>query len=257
MKRAVEARRPQQEARDANQDRVDHEHEVARREREVVVHDRVRQRHRPQVMQPSLRVDSVRADPRTRPVLNAEVEELARSGVDLRMCREGVRRLQLAVVVVLADRVERVRVEPPRSSSLPQGEEVAGVERDTRVGDVGGEPECISQHAAGLLRAEPAKERFVGCALSEVVGRAHESVAVVDATVANRELREHSVAVEEMGERLAPDLVLARTVPVKRAGECRGDLTFDLIDDIVVLVEERVEDPVPVGCYGGLEGLCL
>ena len=230
-------------------DRIDDEHHVALGQRHVVVEGGGGDVDVAQVMQPAAGVEAVAAQHGPRDELDAEVEEIAGPRVDLRVRAERADPPQRAVERLDALRLERVGVERVRLAALPEGEQLAGVQHDARVRDVCGQAQGVGEHSSPLQRPDAALRHARRRASGEVVVRPHVPVAVPDDAVVEDEHREHAVAVEQMAHRLAADLPPARPVAVQGAAQLRGERALGLVDDVVVLVEERFEDPV--GPSGG------
>jgi hypothetical protein len=143
---------------------------------------------------------------------------------------EGAEPAERTVEVVLAERRERVGVELVRLSPLPHRQQAAGVQHDVRVGRVRRDPERVGQETARSLRAEAAVARTSRVQLADVVARAHEPRPHPDAAVREREHRQHSVAVEEVRERVAADLEAAGAIAVEGPSERGGQPPFDFVE---------------------------
>src|SRR4051795_12777313 len=99
----------------------------------------------------ALSVDAVGPKTRSRAVLDPEVEKLPRRRIQGRVSRVRICRVQRAVEVVFADRVERVRIELTRVSALVQREQVACVVLDADIRHVRRPPKRVRERTSRAL----------------------------------------------------------------------------------------------------------
>src|SRR6266436_1650722 len=237
----VEALLPQHEGTLPQDDRPQAEHQVAGREHEVMVHERMGQRHRRQTRGDSL-VDAIGGERGLGTVVDAEIEHFAGVGIDLGMGREGLHR---AAERFDAACVERDRIECEGRTTFPQRQQPVALHDDGGVGDVGRLAESVPQHAVRPLLAEAAVDDVAGARLVAVILGRDVAVAVVDAAIVEVDRRDHAVAVEPVGKPLAAKVVAARAVAIQRAAQTWRHLALDLVDPVVVFLDERAKAATP------------
>ena len=206
------------------------ENRVAFRQTEIVERGGEAQRQAPAIDQSATGVEAVEVEHRLGGgEIDAEIEQLAREGIDLRMRRERAHRIEGAAEGVEPPGLQRDGIELPGEPLLAESQERAA-ERPERI-DAHVERRLQSHAAhqlvAGKRGAERAVERPAGGLLLGQPGAPHVAGGQARAFRGEAQGAHHAVAVQPVPVALAAALEAGRTVQVVGPAQESRDLPLD------------------------------
>ena len=160
------------------------------------------------------------------------------------MGTEHVARSEHAVVVVLADGLQRCRIKPPGPTAFVQRQQHAAMMNEAGVGRIGRHLQEVRTQPAGNPGTEAAVQDALLAGLVHVLRGAHIAVAEVGATVVEGERTQHAVTVEPVSVGAATDALPARTIAQEGAHQITRQFAVDLLDPVVVLLVQVLQSTV-------------
>ena len=171
--------------------------------------------------EPPLGVDAVEDQQRARHRQVADIPHRA-VGLDLRMGGEG-RAGDVLAPLHEALRIQRLRIEGQRRSSLPERHMPPAMDEHGSVGGVHvvGTP---GLHRVGRHGAEGRQQAAPGLRFAAALGRVQDARPVGDAAAVETERLHHAVAVEPVAVAMAEAVMLGRAIAPERAGQFGREL---------------------------------